>query len=114
MVPTIGPLLMLRSPFPHSSTVVRAPLVVFASFEDGKVTHIADGKKGALAGTGLSRLNMQDLKPLARPIGCDELNSGVPKRLQDTSETSTDGRRHSSAENLSGHSSTALWNSMHL
>ena len=65
--------------FQHSR---RAPLVVFASFEDGKVTHIADGKKGALAGTGLSRLNMQDLKPLARPIGCDELHSGVPKRLQ--------------------------------
>ena len=65
--------------FQHSR---RAPLVVFASFEDGKVTHIADGKKGALAGTGLSRLNMQDLQPLARPIGFDGLHSGVPKRLQ--------------------------------
>ena len=65
--------------FQHSR---RAPLVVFASFEDGKVTHIADGKRGISAGTGLARLNMQDLKPLARPIGFDELQSGVPKRLQ--------------------------------
>ena len=29
--------------FQHSR---RASLIVFASFEDGKVTHIADGKKG--------------------------------------------------------------------
>ena len=65
--------------FQHSR---RAPLVVFASFEDGKVTHIADGKRGTSAGTGLARLKMQDLKPLARPIGFDELESGVPKRLQ--------------------------------
>ena len=35
--------------FQHSR---RAPLVVFASFEDGKVTHIADGKRGISAGTG--------------------------------------------------------------
>ena len=33
--------------FQHSR---RAPLVVFASFEDGKVTHIADGKRGTSAG----------------------------------------------------------------
>ena len=65
--------------FQHSR---RAPLVVFTSFEDGKVTHIADGKRGISAGTGLARLNMQDLKPLARPIGFDELQSGVPNRLQ--------------------------------
>ena len=65
--------------FHHSR---RAPLIVFASFEDGAVTHIADGKRGTSAGTRLARLNMQDLKPLARPIGFDELQSDVPKRLQ--------------------------------
>ena len=32
------------TPFHHSR---RAPLVVFASFKDEKVTHIADGKRGA-------------------------------------------------------------------
>ena len=65
--------------FQHSR---RAPLVVFASFEDEKVTHIADGKRGTSAGTGLARLNMLDLKPLARPIEFEELRSDVPRRLQ--------------------------------
>ena len=65
--------------FHHSR---RAPLVVFASFEDEKVTHIADGKRGTSAGTGLARLNMQDLKPLVRPIEFEELQSDVPRRLQ--------------------------------
>lgn len=67
------------SNFEHSR---RAPLIVFASFEDGMITHLADGKKGASAGTGLVRLNMQDLKALDRPIAFDELKSGFPKRLQ--------------------------------
>jgi len=67
------------SNFEHSR---RAPLLVFASFEDGRITHIADGRKGASAGTGLVRLNMQDLKTLVRPIAFDELKSGVPKKLQ--------------------------------
>ena len=85
--------------FQHSR---RAPLVVFASFEDGKVTHIANGKRGISAGTGLARLNMQDLKPLARPIGFDELQSGVPKRLQTHLKRVLTGRRHSSAKNPRG------------
>lgn len=67
------------SNFEHSR---RAPLLVFASFEDRKITHIADGRKGTSAGTGLVRLNMQDLKTLVRPIAFDELKSGVPKKLQ--------------------------------
>jgi hypothetical protein len=72
----------VAEPVPNFEHSRRAPLVVFASFEDGKITHIADGKKGASAGTGLARLNMQDLKPLERPIRFDELKSGVPKRVQ--------------------------------
>jgi hypothetical protein len=42
-----------------------------------KITHIADGKKGLSAGTGLSRLNT-----LARPIGFDELQAGVTARVR--------------------------------
>lgn len=72
----------VAEPVPNFDHSRRAPLVVFASFEDGKITHIADGKRGASAGTGLARLNMQDLKPLARPIAFGELKSGVPKRVQ--------------------------------
>jgi hypothetical protein len=65
--------------FKHSRN---APLVIFASFDDGKITHIANGKRGMSAGTGLTRLNMQDLEPLAHPIAFDELKSGVPTRVQ--------------------------------
>jgi hypothetical protein len=65
--------------FEHSR---RAPLVVFACFENGKVTHIADGRKGASAGTGLVRLNMNDLQALARPIAFDELEGGVSVKIR--------------------------------
>ena len=65
--------------FEHSR---RAPLVVFASFEDEKITHIADGRKGVSAGTGLVRLNMQNLEALARPIAFGEIMDGVPQRLK--------------------------------
>ena len=65
--------------FEHSSS---APLVVFASFEDERITHIADGKKGNSAGTGLSRLNLYDLDPLSRPITFAELIRGVPPMVQ--------------------------------
>jgi hypothetical protein len=72
----------VAEPVPNFEHSRRAPLIVFPSFEDEKITHIADGKRGASAGTGLARLNMQDLKALVRPIAFDELKSGVPKRLQ--------------------------------
>ncbi|WP_342724190.1 hypothetical protein AAFG07_34710 [Bradyrhizobium sp. B097] len=36
----------------------RNALVVLACFRDGAITHIADGRKGMSAGTGLARLNM--------------------------------------------------------
>jgi hypothetical protein len=65
--------------FDHSR---RAPLIVFASFEDDAITHIADGRKGASAGTGLVRLNMRDIHPLARPIFFSELGSRAPARLR--------------------------------
>lgn len=72
----------LAEPVPSFEHSRRAPLIVFASFEDGNITHIADGKRGVSAGTGLARLNMQELKALARPIAFDEFKNGVTKRLQ--------------------------------
>ena len=65
--------------FDHSR---RAPLAVFASFEDGAITHIADGRKGQSAGTGLVRLNLEDLQPLKRPVRFDEILSGTEKRVR--------------------------------
>lgn len=60
--------------FKHSRST---PLVVFASFKDDHITHIAEGKRGIRAGTGLVRLNLYDLKPLSRPIEFDELLRSV-------------------------------------
>ena len=72
----------VAEPVPHFAHSRSAPLIVFASFEDGKITHLADGKRGMSAGTRLSRLNIQGLKPLARPVAFEELESGVPVRVR--------------------------------
>ena len=64
--------------FDHSR---RAPLAVFASFEDGFITHIADGGKGQSAGTGLVRLKLEDLQPLMRPVLFDDILSGTDRRV---------------------------------
>ena len=65
--------------FDHSR---RAPLVVFACFKDGRITHLADGKKGQSAGTGLVRLNLEDLQPPNRSVAFREVLSGTEKRVR--------------------------------
>lgn len=65
--------------FDHSK---RVPLVVLASFEDGAITHVADGRKGVAAGTGLVRLNMRSVQPLSRPLAFEELIQHVPKKVR--------------------------------
>jgi hypothetical protein len=65
--------------FDHSK---RAPLIVFCSFEDGAITHIADGRKGASAGTGLVRLNLASLETLPRPIPFKDLLDRTPNRFR--------------------------------
>ena len=65
--------------FDHSR---RAPLVVFLTFEDGFITHVADGKKGQSAGTGLVRLILSDLLPLKRPIPLEEILSKTENRVR--------------------------------
>ena len=65
--------------FDHSR---RAPLIVLACFNDKAITHIADGRKGASAGTGLVRLNMNSLQQLRRPIRFKELVDRVPLRVR--------------------------------
>jgi hypothetical protein len=74
--------------FDHSS---RAPLVVFASFENNYITHIAKGRKGVYAGTGLVRLNLDDLQPLKQPVSFDEIladiNQGLARHVRQRLET---------------------------
>jgi len=72
----------VSEPVPSFAHSRRAPLAVFAAFEDGFITHIADGRKGQSAGTSLVRLNLEDLQPLKRPIAFDEVLSATDKRIR--------------------------------
>jgi hypothetical protein len=74
--------LTVAQPVPQFDHSRRAPLIVFASFTEGAITHIADGRKGASAGTGLVRLNMSDLEPLARPVKFRTLINRSPARVR--------------------------------
>ncbi len=65
--------------FSHSRN---SPLVVFCSFERGLITHLAEGRKGSSAGTGLVRLNISSVHRLRRPINFDELLSKVSTRAR--------------------------------
>jgi hypothetical protein len=69
-------------PVPRFDHSRRAPLVVLACFEDGAITHIADGRKGHSAGRGLVVLNMRAIEPLEPPILFNELRDLVPIRIR--------------------------------
>ena len=77
-----SPTPFVAEPVPNFKHSRRTPLMVFASFEDNQITHIAAGKRGMRAGTGLIRLNIYDLEPLSRPIEFDELLRGVGTRVR--------------------------------
>lgn len=65
--------------FGHSR---RAPLIVLASFEDGKLTHIADARKGASAGTDLVRLNMTSLQKLEPEIAFSDIINRLARKFR--------------------------------
>jgi hypothetical protein len=69
-------------PVPRFDHSRRAPLVVFACFDDNAITHIADGRKGNSAGRGLVVLNMRSLEPLDHPVRFSELKKRAPSRLR--------------------------------
>ena len=72
----------VAEPVPYFKHSKRAPLVVFASFANNRITHIAEGKRGVSAGTALVRLNLYELTELSRPIGFNELLIGVSARVR--------------------------------
>lgn len=72
----------VAQPVPQFDHSRRAPLIVFASFSEGSITHVAKGRKGASAGTGLVRLNMSDLEPLAKPVRFRTLINRAPSRVR--------------------------------
>lgn len=62
--------------FQHSRT---APLVCFI-VSAGKLTHIGLGRRGARAGTGLSRLNIDQAEELSEPVSIRRILNRLPKR----------------------------------
>ena len=72
----------VTEPVPRFNHSKRAPLIVFCCFENSAITHIADGRKGASAGTGLVRLNLSALEELPRPITFSSLLRRVPPRFR--------------------------------
>ena len=62
--------------FQHSRT---APLVCFI-VSAGKLTHIGLGRRGARAGTGLSRLNIDQAEELLEPVSIRRILNRLPKR----------------------------------
>jgi hypothetical protein len=72
----------VAEPVPQFDHSRRAPLIVLGCFVDGAITHIADGRRGASAGTGLVRLNMRSLQRLSRPIRFEEIVERAPPRVR--------------------------------
>jgi hypothetical protein len=65
--------------FEHSRS---HPLVCFVSFLDGTITHLAVGRRGVRAGTGLRRLHLEDLTRLSSPITYPALSELIPNRFK--------------------------------
>lgn len=63
-------------------SVGRRHLVVFASFQEGAITHIAEGRRGNNAATGSVRLHMRNLEELTRPFSFTEIANAVPARVR--------------------------------
>lgn len=57
-------------------------LVVFVSLEEGRITHFAEGKRGARAATGSILLQMRDPEQLDQPVPFGELLDAVPASVR--------------------------------
>lgn len=69
-------------PVPKFSHSRSAALIVLACFEDNRITHLGEARKGASAGTKLVRLNMQKLEAVEPPIRFSKIYSHLPKKYQ--------------------------------
>ena len=55
---------------------------MFASFQEGAITHIAEGRRGTDAATDAVRLYLRHLEKLTRPFSFGEVVSAVPARFR--------------------------------
>ena len=64
--------------FVHSNN---AALVCFVSFNRGLITHIAKGRRGRRAATGLQRLNVEGLVELDQPLSISAIEEAASPRV---------------------------------
>ena len=65
--------------FNHSR---RRPLICFIISQEQTITHIAHGKRGVLAGTGLRRLNIDNFIKLQSPVSLSDVMDHTPNKFQ--------------------------------
>ena len=65
--------------FNHSRS---SPLICFVVNTKGMITHIARGRRGVNAGTGQSRLNLNDIVAMQTMLNVTDIIDGVPVRRQ--------------------------------
>ena len=63
-------------------TPSRSPFMVFASFQEKRITHIANGQRGQSAETSRVQLKMRQLERLTQPIPFSEALDAVPPRVR--------------------------------
>ena len=63
-------------------TPSRSPFMVFASFQEKRITHIANGQRGQSAETNRVQLKMRQLERLTQPIPFSEALNAVPPRVR--------------------------------
>ena len=58
------------------------PLICFVSFSDGAITHVAEGRLGLPAGTGLRRLNLLNLTEIETPVQYTAVFAVLPQKFR--------------------------------
>ena len=74
--------------FAHSRN---APLIAFLCFDDGKVMHLARARRGMRAAHELSRLNLDDMTKLPKPVAISDIVEAVPLRIRRHAEARLTG-----------------------
>jgi len=73
--------LAFTEPVPDFSHSRQVPLICFV-LVNGALTHIALGRRGARAGTGLQRLNLKQIEALTQAVLSQQILENLPKRLK--------------------------------
>lgn len=58
------------------------PLISFVSFEDGVITHVAQGRTGYGAGNKLRVLHLEHLTKLSQPVSYDAVLERIPNKFR--------------------------------